>query len=81
MTGICSYKDLAYYCYWDQKFGYRDCGWYILILGHLNPYQESPALKLILDQYTYLNRLTKDVRYFMPGFLIGENGIIASRKF
>ena len=81
MTGICSYKDLAYYCYWDQKFGYRDRGWYILILGHLNPYQESPALKLILDQYTYLNRLTKDVRYFMPGFLIGENGIIASRKY
>lgn len=81
MTGICSYKDLAYYCYWDQKFGYRDQGWYILILGHLNPYQESPALKLILDQYTYLNRLTKDVRYFMPGFLIGENGIIASRKY
>ena len=81
MTGIISYKDLAYYCYWDQKFGYRDRGWYIIILGHLNPYQESPALKLILDQYTYLNRLTKDVRYFMPGFLIGEKGIIASRKY
>ena len=81
MTGICSYKDLADYYYWDNKFGYRDCGWYILILGHLNPYQESPALKLILDQYTYLNRLTKDVRYFMPGFMIGEKGIIASRQY
>lgn len=79
MIGICSYKDLANYGYWDEKFGYRERDWYVILLGHLNPYQESQALKVILDNYTYLNRRTKDVRYFMPGFMVGEKGITASR--
>ena len=75
MIGICSYKDLANYGYWDEKFGYRERDWYVIILGNLNSHQESPALKLILDNYSYLNKRTKDVRYFMPGFMVTDKGI------
>lgn len=77
MTGICSYKDLENYYYWDQKFGRRERDWFVIILGRLDHISEMPALKLILDNYTYLNERTRNVRYFMPGFMVGEKGIIS----
>lgn len=50
-------------------------GWYIMLLGNLN--YETPALKAVLDNYEYLNRRTRDVRFFMPGFIVDRNGIVA----
>lgn len=78
MIGISSYKDLAHYSYWDEKFGVREQDWYVIILGYLNPDQESFALRNILDNYSYLNSRTKDVRFFMPGFEVNNTGIMAS---
>ena len=52
-------------------------GWYIMLLGNLN--NETPALKHVLDSYSYLNSRTQDVRFFMPGFLVTKDGIAASK--
>lgn len=51
-------------------------GCYIILLGNLR--NETPALKLVLDNYEYLNRRTRDVRFFMPGFIVNGEGIVAS---
>ena len=52
-------------------------GWYIMLLGNLD--NETPALKHVLDSYSYLNSRTLDVRFFMPGFLVTKDGIAASK--
>lgn len=51
-------------------------GCYIILLGNLR--NETPALKLVLDNYEYLNRRTRDVRFFMPGLIVNRDGIVAS---
>lgn len=79
MIGICSYRDLVHYSYWDEKFGVREHDWYVIILGYLNPDQESFALRNILDNYSYLNLRTREVRFFMPGFMVNDSGIMATR--
>ena len=79
MLGIYSYKDLESY---DLIRSISNASnWYLILLGNLhNP---TPALNLILENYQYLNRRTKDVRFFMPGFLVGEKGILTphNKKF
>ena len=72
MLGIYSYRDLENY---DSVRPISNAGnWYLILLGNLhNP---TPALNLILENYQYLNRRTKDVRFFMHGFLVGEKGIL-----
>lgn len=92
MIGIISYKDLKY---WESIHKSSDFlvptprlrdsiegsapnnDWYIILLGNLR--NETAALKLVLDNYQYLNRRTKDIRFFMPGFIVGDKGIVANK--
>lgn len=93
MLGIISYKDLQYWddihpnhsfdlclCGKDKDMFRRldpSHGWYIMLLGNLQ--NETEGLKLVLDNYRYLNRRTRNVRFFMPGFVVDKSGISASR--
>ena len=92
MFGIISYKDLQYWddIHPNRSFDLCLCGknrdtfrrldpshgWYIMLLGNLQ--NETEGLKLVLDNYLYLNRRTRNVRFFMPGFVVDKNGISAS---
>ena len=71
MMGIVSYRELEFY---DSIRPVSNKGnWFLILLGNLhNP---TPALELVLENYMYLNRRTKDVRFFMPGFIVDQQGI------
>lgn len=73
MIGIVSYRELEFY---DSIRPVSNKGnWFLILLG--NPHNPTPALKLVLENYIYLNRRTKDVRFFMPGFVVDREGIHA----
>ena len=76
MMGIVSYKELEFY---DSIRPASNKGnWFLILLGNL--YNPTPALKLVLENYIYLNRRTKDVRFFMPGFVVDQQGIQARAR-
>ena len=71
MLGIVSYRELEFY---DSIRPSSNKGnWFIILLGNLN--NSTPALELVLNNYSYLNRRTKDVRFFMPGFIVDKKGV------
>lgn len=76
MIGIVSYRELEFY---DSIRPASNKGnWFLILLGNL--YNPTPALKLVLENYIYLNRRTKDVRFFMPGFVVDQQGIQARAR-
>nr|WP_302189498.1 hypothetical protein [uncultured Prevotella sp.] len=73
MLGIRSYKDLHY---WESLWPNRNPGkhnWYIILLSNLN--YQTPAMRLVFNNYEYLHYRTKNIRYFIPGLLNEEKGI------
>lgn len=73
MLGIISYRELEIY---DSIRPSSNKGnWFLILLGNLH--NTTPALNLVLENYSYLNRRTKDVRFFMPGFINDQDGIQA----
>ena len=76
MLGVISFRELEFY---DSIRPSSNKGnWFLILLGNLhNP---TPALKLVLDNYIYLNRRTNDVRFFMPGFIVDQDGIHARSR-
>lgn len=71
MIGIYSYKDLDNYDIVRPTLS--ESNWYLILLG--NPFYVSPAFKMFMDNYKYLNRRTKDVRYFVPGYRVNKAGM------
>lgn len=62
MLGIRSYKDLHY---WESLCPNRNPGlhnWYIILLSNLN--YQTPAMRLVFNNYEYLHYRTKNIRYF-----------------
>lgn len=73
MLGISSYKDLHY---WESLWPNSNPGkhnWYIILLSNLN--YQTPAMRLVFNNYEYLHYRTKNIRYFIPGLLNEEKGI------
>ena len=73
MLGIRSYKDLHY---WESLWPNSNPGkhnWYIILLSNLN--YQTPAMRLVFNNYEYLHYRTKNIRYFIPGLLNEEKGI------
>ena len=78
MLGIRSYKDLHY---WESLWPNRNHGkhnWYIILLSNLN--YQTPAMRLVFNNYEYLHYRTKNIRYFIPGLLNEEKGIYPLRN-
>jgi len=74
VTGRSSFQNTT------RNLGYQEesnRGCYVILLGNL--LNETDALKLVLNNYEILNIRTKNVRFFMPGFLVGKDGIVASQ--
>lgn len=53
--------------------------WCIMILG--NPNNCTTALDLILRNFNYLNRFTRSVVFFMPGFQNNANNTISTKDY
>ena len=78
MLGIRSYKDLHY---WESLWPNSNPGkhnWYIILLSNLN--YQTPAMRLVFNNYEYLHYRTKNIRYFIPGLLNEEKGIYPLRN-
>ena len=78
MLGISSYKDLHY---WESLWPNSNPGkhnWYIILLSNLN--YQTPAMRLVFNNYEYLHYRTKNIRYFIPGLLNEEKGIYPLRS-
>ena len=78
MLGIRSYKDLHY---WESLWPNSNPGkhnWYIILLSNLN--YQTPAMRLVFNNYEYLHYRTKNIRYFIPGLLNEEKGIYPLRS-
>lgn len=78
MLGIRLYKDLHY---WESLWPNRNPGlhnWYIILLSNLN--YQTPAMRLVFNNYEYLHYRTKNIRYFIPGLLNEEKGIYPLRS-
>lgn len=61
MFRIFSFKDLIKY---HINYGLKH-GWYIILLGNMR--NQTPAMRLVFNNYYYLSRRTKNIRYFLPG--------------
>lgn len=63
--------------YEHVRHDHRNHGWYIILLGNYN--NPSNALNLKLKNYAYLNLRTRNIRFFMPGFIVNAKGIESNR--
>lgn len=72
MFGISSYRDIES---WEKMHpvAVEGINWCFILLG--NQHNATPALKLIFENFNYLNRRTKDIRYFVPGCIVNEKGL------
>lgn len=92
MLGISTYKELWLWdVLWPSKNEQDNLEnemsekqqWYVIILANMN--NRTSALNLILDNCTYLDSRTKNVRYFLPGYVnmmsrIRQHGIMRGRQ-
>ena len=79
MFGIISYEDIEK---WEDLHPVAVEGsinWCFILLG--NPHNPTPALRLILDDnFDYLNRRTKEIRFFVPGCTVNDKGLRGDRR-
>ncbi len=64
--GIRSYKDLHY---WESLWPNSNPGkhnWYIILLSNLN--YQTPAMRLVFNNYEYLHYRTKNIRFLFQVF-------------
>ena len=79
MLGISSYEDIER---WEELHPLAVEGsinWCFILLG--NQHNPTHALRLILDDnFDYLNRRTKEIRYFVPGCIVNNKGLLGDRR-
>lgn len=72
MLGIFSFKDLIKYPIVKGAM-HR---WYIILLGNMR--NQTPAMRLVFNNYYYLNRRTENIRYYLPGIDDNDVGVDSS---
>ena len=73
MLKLRSLKDLPYWEELSPLNEFSEHNWYIILLGNL--YNQTPAMRLVLNNYKYLHYRTKNIRYFVPGFMNDDDDI------